>query len=474
MSRHRSRPPVKGPEGAEPSYGCRGRLKGVWQAVWQADLDSLPRGRRWIIRWIRLTYAVGRDLASGQLSLRATSLVYTTLLSLVPLLAVSFSVLKALGVHNQIEPSLRNFLAPLGERGAEISSRIIGFVENISVGVLGSVGLALLLYTVVSLIQKIEEAFNYVWHVKRLRSLGQRFSGYLSVILIGPVLVFSAMGTTASLMATDVAQRLVAIEPLGELVDVATQLLPYLLIIAAFAFVYAFVPNTSVRLRSAWVGALLAGVLWQSVGGAFASFIVNSTKYTAIYSGLAILVVFMIWVYLAWLILLVGASIAFYHQHPEYVMLRSREMRLSSRVQEALGLTVMFLVADSHYRGGSPWGAEDLAEHVGLPLDAVQHILGGLERHGLLIRAGDGPAVFVPGVAPESVLLKDLMNTIRTMDEDADPASATVALTEPACGIVQTVQRGVGDSLANRTLRDWVMAEHARDGEPGKGATAGD
>ncbi|MDH3802623.1 MAG: YihY family inner membrane protein, partial [Deltaproteobacteria bacterium] len=236
--------------------------------VWEVELSSLPWWKALLIRVLRVFYVVIRDLLEGQLTLRAMSLVYTTLLAMVPLLAVSFSVLKGFGVHNQIEPLLLNFLRPLGERGVEVTSRIIGFVDSVKAGILGSIGFALLIYTVISLIQKIERACNDTWHVNRSRPLSQKFSDYLSVILIGPVLVFSALGITASVMSTAVVQKMVAIKVFGSLMELATKLVPYLLVIAAFTFVYIFVPNTRVRFRSALTGGLVAGVLWETSGWA--------------------------------------------------------------------------------------------------------------------------------------------------------------------------------------------------------------
>ena len=271
--------------------------------VWHIDLRSLPSWRVLLMRTLRTIFAVYRDLTQGQLSLQAMSLVYTTLLSLVPLLAVSFSVLKGFGVHNQIEPLLLNFLEPLGEKGEKITKQIIGFVENVDVGVLGSLGLGLLIYMIVSLIYKVEKVFNFTWRIEHSRSFVQRFSDYLSVILIGPVLVFSALGTTASFMSTAFVQKLVAIQTLGLVIESTSQLVPYLFIIGAFTFLYIFIPNTRVRFSSALIGAVVAGGLWQTIGWGFAVFIVSSTRYAAIYSGFAILVMFMLWVYLAWLIL---------------------------------------------------------------------------------------------------------------------------------------------------------------------------
>ena len=123
--------------------------------IWETDLRSLPLARRLLLRTARFLYVLVRDLLQGDLNLRAMSLVYSTLLSVVPLLAVSFSMLKGFGVHNQFEPYLYRFLEPLGPKGVEVGNSIIEFVENIRVGVLGAVGLGLLIYTVVSLLQKI-------------------------------------------------------------------------------------------------------------------------------------------------------------------------------------------------------------------------------------------------------------------------------------------------------------------------------
>ena len=333
-------------------------IKRLTQLIWDDELSALPWWKALALRWARTLWLLGRELIEGQLSMRAMSLVYTTLLSLIPLLAVSFSVLKAFGVHNQIEPTLQNFLTPLGPRGVEISATIIGFVDNVQVGVLGSVGLGLLFYTVVSLLQKVERAFNYAWQVSQHRPFVERFSGYLSVLLVGPVLVFSALGATASFMSSGLVQELTTVPGLGWMIETAGRLIPYVFIIAAFTFVYVFVPNTRVRVGSALVGALLAGVLWQTIGWGFASFVVNSTKYAAIYSGFAILILFMIWLYLAWLILLVGASIAFYQQHPEYLLLPTRRTsHIGNRQRERLGLLAMCLIAKRHFEGTPAPGA---------------------------------------------------------------------------------------------------------------------
>ncbi len=437
----------------------------VTGAIWDVDLAALPLWGGWLVRLVRILYAVVRDLADGMLSLRAMSLVYTTLLSLVPLLAISFSVLKGFGVHNQIEPMLLNFLAPMGEKGVEITERIIAFVENVKAGVLGAVGLGLLVYTVVSLMQKIERSFNYTWHVTQHRSFSQRFSGYLSVLLIGPVLVFSSMGITATVMGSDAMAAVTAIQPLGALVKLAGKLVPYLLIIAAFTSIYVFLPNTRVGVRSALVGAAVAGFLWETAGWAFASFILTSTKYTAIYSAFATLILFMIWLYLSWLILLLGASIAFYHQHPEYLTVRRGELRMSNRLREKLALLVVFHIGRSYYQGLPPWTAAGLAQSLHVPAEAAESVLGALEHAALVRRTGDDPPAYLPARPPETTGVKEALDAVRAADKSTHldieqlPAEAAVD------ALVGDLERGVAGVLEGMTLKDLAVSA-----EPAGGA----
>lgn len=434
----------------------------LMRLLWQTDPAALPRWQRGLLLIARLLYAVTRDLLHGLLTLQATSLVYTTLLSLVPLLAVSFSVLKGFGVHNELEPILTRALAPLGAQGHEIASRLISYVDNTNVGVLGSVGLAILLYSVISLISKIEQVFNHTWRVDQPRPMVQRFSKYLSVLLVGPVLFFSALGATASLRSSDLVQRAVEIAPLGFMLESIGRIIPYLLITLAFAFAYLFVPNTRVRVRSALIGALVAGILWQSIGYIFATFMAGSTKYAAIYSSLAILILFMIWVYVAWLILLIGANIAFYHQYPEYLGSRSRDLRLSNRLRERLALVLAARVTAAHYGDGQAWTADALAHAVGMPLTNVHTALRILEHAGVLVRTADDPPRYVPARAPEDIAVRDLLRFVRRYGEDE--AAMQQPLSTPAIeGLEQRLEDAVGTALSAMSLRELAAQATALD-----------
>jgi membrane protein len=431
----------------------------IREHIWRGDLSAMHPWKAWLTQLLRVLYVVTRDLTDGQLTLRAMSLVYTTLLSLVPLLAVSFSVLKGFGVHNQIEPLLLNFLAPLGPKGAEITGYVIGFVENMRVGVLGSLGLGLLLYTVVSLIQKIEQAFNFTWHTVQDRSVMQRFSNYLSVILVGPVLMFTAVGMTASVKSTAVVQRLASIEPFGTAIKMLSQLVPYLLVIAAFTFMYAFIPNARVRLRSALVGGVIAGVAWEASGWGFATFVASSTRYTAIYSGFAILIMFMTWLYLSWLILLLGASIAFYHQRPERLTAERQELRLSSRLKEKLALLVMFVIGRDHYGDRPTWTMEGLATRLGVPMDAISLVIETLERHGMLTRTDGDPPGYVPPRALETIHVKEVLDAVRSAEEGPFLTPDRLPAELPVDELLSHIDQAVRDALEDRTLKQLALSD---------------
>ena len=233
----------------EPFELTHSRVKQFFiRDLWTTDLERLDPLRQWGYRVLRLLTVAVWEFQDGVLSLRAMSLVYTTILSLVPFLALTFSVLKAFGVHQQMEPLLAQALEPLGSKGSEVTAQIIEFVNNIQVGVLGILGIALLFYTTISLLEKVESAFNAIWRVRRHRTFARKFSDYLSVVLVGPVLVFSGFALMASAQSHWLVQRALEIDPLGSLFVIMARLMPFVLVCAAFTFLYQFIPHTKVRL----------------------------------------------------------------------------------------------------------------------------------------------------------------------------------------------------------------------------------
>ena len=241
--------------------------------LWQPPEHIAKGVARFFLPGLRVLYSLIRDIVAGQLTLRAMSLVYTTLLSMVPLIAFSFSVLKGFGFHKQAEPLLYSFLEPLGPKGVELTDQVIGFVDNMSGRLLGGIGLLLLVYTVVSMVQKVEGSFNYIWHVQQARSIVRRFSDYLSVILVGPIVMVAAMGMIGSISSHTLVHRLSEIEPFGSTLILAGKLAPVLLLTLLFTFLYVFITNTHVKIVAGVVGGLSAGFMWAIASKLFASFV---------------------------------------------------------------------------------------------------------------------------------------------------------------------------------------------------------
>lgn len=431
-------------------------LQDKWNSFesWLLDPPSVPltEPMKVLRRSLRILYAVVRDLVNGQLSLHAMSLVYTTILSIVPLLALSFSVLKAFNVQDKFTPMLYSFLEPMGAKGLEIHQQILSFVSNMKVGVLGILGFVLLFYTAVSLVQKIERAFNTIWLAPQLRSIGDRFSQYLSVILVGPVLVVAAISLTASTMNSSLVQSLAAIEPFGSLIIVLTKLTPFLMIIGAFTFFYAMMPNTRVKLSSALCGGVVGGSVWQATSLLFTAFMVNSTKYDAIYSGFAVGILLLIWLYANWLILLLGSSIAFYHQHGNTIT-RNAEFESSSLLFEKVGMEVMVHIGHCFQKGMSPVSQAELEQRKFVPPVLTRQIVHKLLKGGLIVVAGENADCLVPARSTDQITVADIYNALR---HDHSFLAQKLKFSGPLDNLTDKFQQNIDKEFGHLLLRDLI------------------
>lgn len=379
------------------------------QFAWESAHTESPFKQQ-LSLFIRIMTLVIRDLMNGMLQLRSMSLVYTTLLSLVPLLAVSFSVLKGFGVHNQLEPMLLSVLEPLGDKGPEITAQILGFVENMKMGVLGSVGMIMLLYTVISLIYKIETAFNFTWRIQSSRTPAQRFSSYLSIVMVGPVLMFSAIGISATLANHSVVETLNQYETIGTLIKFIGYLIPLMMIIGVFTLIFMLIPNIKVKFTSALYGAFISGVIWVILGRVFASFASGSSNFTAIYSGFAIMILFMIWLYLGWLVLLTGVNITYYHQHTERLTWDKERFQLTPKIREAAMLQIMLEIAQHHENPILPAvTVHSLALRLNMPTNTINKMLTELRDNHLIKASDDTPAQFMPAKSLSLISVNDVL-----------------------------------------------------------------
>ncbi len=422
----------------------------IEKLVWGDVLQKYGVAGRVVTGVLRNAYAVLRDIFSGQLTLRAMSLVYTTLLSIVPLIAVSFSALKAFGVHKDIEPHLYGVLQPLGPKGAEITDYVMNLVNNVNTNVLGGIGFIFFIYTAISMVQKIEDSFNYVWYVSKPRSFATRLVEYSTVLIVGAIAVGLSLKALAEFSKDQLVvtiQENVALAPMFTVTD---RLMPYLITISIFTFLYKFMPNTKVQLRSAVVGGVAAGILWATTSMVFAAFLANSTNRQAIYASFAIAITALIWLYLNWLILLIGAQIAFYFQNPAYLRIGRREPRLSNEMRERVALNVMFLVGKEFRNPVLGVNLRSLSRTLRIPSITLAPIAIGLEASGLITT--NEKENLLPGREMARIALGDILAVVRQHGETGshrDPKWDNI-IEE----LGNTLDEAVTKTLSGRTLAD--------------------
>lgn len=383
--------------------------------IWGNELTRAGLPGRVLAVVLRYLYAMLRDFFSGQLTMRAMSLVYSTLLSVVPLLAFSFAILKGFGIFNELEPHLSALLAPLGEQGEEITNQILTLVDNVKGSVVGGVGLAVFLYTAISTVQKVEESFNYVWYVAKPRSFARRFTEYLIVLLVGPMLMVTAIGILTSIQSAAVVQYILNNDALGPIIVLVGKLVPYVLISGVFTFLYMFMPNTKVNFTSALVGGIAGGFMWATVGAIFTTFVLDATRTAQIYAGFAVAFTALIWLYLNWLILLIGAQLAFYHQRPAFLRSGRQEPKLSNAMRERLALNVMFHIGVAFREPGATITAGQISDRIGIPSIALTRIITALETAGL-IQSTERESL-LPGREMSRITLAEILDVVRLRGE---------------------------------------------------------
>jgi membrane protein len=421
---------------------------------WLFDLPAEVGGRALHLALVplRYLYALARDFIRGDLGLRAMGLVYSSLFALVPVIAVSFFFLKAFGYQRELEPVLFEFLRPLGVRGYELTASIMQFVENAQATVLGTVGFAFLIYTVVTMIQKIEDALNFTWHVERPRSLAKRISEYLVIMMVGPVVAVVAIVLLTKIEATAVTLRLQGFTDGGAGAEGGSHFAPYLMIIALFWFVYYYMPNTRVKWQAALIGALFGGTVWVTVGAIFARVAVYATQTAAIYAGFAIVLLFLVWLHLSWLVMLLGGQLSFYVQHPENLRTGHGPIPTTAILRERIAMGAMYLIAQRFMEGSERWKVSDLADCMDVPATVLDSTLCNLEDRGLVLTAEDDTVAPARDIA--LITLADILDAVRHETPDPRrPEPHGVPVADEAALAADAAMR---EKMSQTTLRELV------------------
>lgn len=422
--------------------------------LWHTRLSGEPRWRRWLLRQLQLWVLVCREFLADRCLLHAAALSFTTLLSIVPLLALTFAVLKGFGMQNRLEPLLIDYLAAGSESAA---AAIVAYINNTDVARLGVIGLIALGVSALSLLAGIEKTFNDIWGVVETRSVLQRFGGFFAVVVIAPILVATAISMTGTLASHTLAQRLIDRELAGELLILLFKVTPFAAMWLVFAGLYLFIPNARVLPRAALVGGVFGGTLWQFSQWAYVHFQFGVSRYNAIYGTLSALPVFMIWLFLAWVIVLLGLQVAYAVQHLQSVRRDLRGGKVSVAGRTRVILAVLVHLAIRFQRGQPPCSGEELAAALQIPPRLLAVVMEMLQRLELVaeVTAGQGGRGYLPAREPHALPVSELL--ARIVNEGADYLPPLVCAERAAIvSLVERLGEGAGSRLDGLTLGDLV------------------
>jgi membrane protein len=451
------------------------KLRERWRSVVEHDLwiDRDVSAIRTFLRGVaRLVVLSGRGFAADQCTLRARALTYITVLSLVPLLAFSFSVTKGFGLHERliqtiVNPFLDRTFGPLASEGPvpfqsesahgmrTAMAQVLDFVHRTDVSSLGIFGLVFLAYAVINLLGTVETSFNVIWSAPRARSLVRKITDYLAMTIIAPLFVLTATAFTtaaqASAMQTNLGQQL----GLAPILEYLFGFAPVLALWGSFTFLYLAMPNAKTRWSSALLAGLVAALVWQLTLVVHVRFQIGLARYNAIYSTFAAIPIFLVWVQISWVIVLFGAELCVAHH---YGLRRAQALDRATTDQESreqVALSAATLVTASFLSDAPPWTSDRLARELSVPLAVLDPALAALVAHRVLSVAvsTDGKKVYLPARDPEQIRVTDVLDATRRTP--ADERVETESNPDPQVQeVIAGLDRATRESEHNGTLKD--------------------
>lgn len=320
-----------------------------------------------------------RNISAAQLNIRAGALTYSTLLSIVPILAVLFAIARGFGLQHLVQSELVRYFTGqevILQRAFTFIDRSIEYAQG---GVFVGVGVVLLLYTVFSLFSKIESNFNDIWQIKHGRPYVRQFTDYLALLVVAPVFLICNAGISL-LLATAAGQEHI----LGWALAPVVRAIPYLVIILLFVLLYMYLPNTKVRFGSALFAGLFTGIAFQIFQVLYISGQIWISKYNAIYGSFAALPLLLLWLQLSWFICLFGAELAFAHQNVSKFDFEQEARHISRRYRDFILLAVMRVIVGRFATGERPYTADQISGHYRIPTRLTADTLELLLRIGLV------------------------------------------------------------------------------------------
>ena len=359
------------------------------QDIWRIRARESKGFRGRCIRLLRIFLISFSQFSSDMCSLRAAALTFFSLLSIVPVLAMSFGIAKGFG----LDKLLREKLLENMQGQQEVFNRIITFaetmLENTKGGLVAGVGVALLLWSVIQVLGNIESSFNGIWGIKKQRSLGRKFTDYLSLMLIAPVLYVVATSATvfAASQITAITQKIEFLGAVAPLITLGLKVVPCLVFGGLLTYLYIAMPNGKVHFKSAFLGGIVAGILYLLVQWIYIRFQIGASKAGAIYGSFAALPLFLLWLQTSWRVVLYGAELSFSHQNEQTFEFEQDCLNASDEVRKLLSLRIAQLCVARFTPGLTPLSAEEIAAQLQMPVRLARDLIFRLTEANILTLA---------------------------------------------------------------------------------------
>lgn len=354
--------------------------------VWNIRLKELSGVRYFFVRQLRILLLAIKGFFEDNCQLRASALTFYSVLSVVPVLALVFGIAKGFGLDNILERELTKQLS--GQQ--ELLQWLIDFANRLLLKTKGAVvaglGLLVLFWSVVKVLNNMERSFNDVWQIKKGRPLGRRFSDYLAMMALAAVLMLTSSSITVFLTTQIkvISKESSVLEAVSPFLLSLLEMAPYLLIWILFTFLYIFMPNTRVNFRSGLIAGIIAGTIYQLVQWAYIRFQVGVSTYNAIYGSFSALPLFLVWLQTSWLILLFGAEISFAEQNVDFYEYKGEAKTITYDYKRLLSLYVCHLVVRNFSLGRRALSSSEISHTLEIPIRLVREIISELLACGIL------------------------------------------------------------------------------------------
>lgn len=362
--------------------------------IWRINKKDRSSRKIGLYNIIKTFILAIRNIDGSQLFTKASALTYSTLLSIVPLLAVLFAIARGFGFQNIVKTQLFSYFAGQEEILNKAMAFIDKSIEYAQGGIFLGIGVILLLYTVINLLSNIEDNFNNIWQIKKGRTYFRMFTDYLALIIIAPVFLICNAGLTIILSTTAEQQYL-----LGLVISPFMKVIPYLLTILLFTLLYVYIPNTKVKFRSALLGGVFTGICFQIFQMLYINGQIWIAKYNAIYGSFAALPLLLLWLQLTWFLVLFGVQLSFAFQNVNKFSFEHETSNISRRYKDFIALLIMTLIVKRFEKGLPPYTADELSENYKIPTKLTGDTLFYLQQIGIIVETPTDDAL-VPAYIP--------------------------------------------------------------------------